>query len=429
MKEMTAKGNSDEDIDIETELSVEARQILKAYYEKYELPAGPLKPGPLLELCKLEVEEKSKGSIGIVSMVREVFFWGLKEGKFVWGESKQQPYKGTSDQMIEDNSKEDNLMEAWRSLFHISTIQDVLDCIDLVCIVHTDGLSVETKKYYLIPLFKLIADFKTDEALKCLNSLMEKMQQAVRAHKQKAEQERLLAEQKMLECERRERKEAKAAAKEQQKQAEELENTLSVLQKIALSDHLERIYGEQTRGERTGEEVAAAYLHVLEQLTHFARRHIDHFKDTCFLNFLENYAICKYEPSDCNSAILGLEVLPFMQSDTPLGEFLRQRCTTLAFAGSRGEQVLEGLKLSRILKKPQQRLVPLGHIRELYVAPNLMETLPELLELVPALQETKVIIKDLKNLNRPNDEESNPLVPVLCRLERKKEIFSLLGKR
>ena len=113
-------------------LSAEALAIQKNFYEKGELSGGPFKPGPLLELCRMETADNSQEKIGIVNLVRNALKLAW-QGRFIWGGAEPKPEDEETRLLRPD---EIDAKELLRSLFQIDTCQDAAACIALICRVH-----------------------------------------------------------------------------------------------------------------------------------------------------------------------------------------------------------------------------------------------------------------------------------------------------
>lgn len=443
-----------QDIDLEMDLSLPARQKLKDWFEKNELPTGPFKPAVLLDLCRMELREDygpntcygdpdapSRNFFEFVSEILKVSEGG---GTFVWKDGKATP-SVNSDILDSENYQELVLAyeeeayrskfkfrkEALRSLFDLRTAQDVVDCIALIKLVRGGWDWIDSEYFkgpetLLKPLLDILADFKSTESLLALNKIM-------------AEVKKIVTD---LEAEAQDSKEQArnmAVPKDTRiafvNKAEHLQRKIARLQAIilkgeesagntALTKYLTNIY-EQQKQEISEKAAIDFLLQLSEDLNHFDADLIDFFRNLCFRNILGYYKIDSYErPQEPKledaSDVVGLEVLGFMQRDTPLAMVLRKRINSLALASDRDEQVIDCRRLESLLQHPAQHEVPLDNILYIYVSKELQPAIEELKDLIPALKDKKIVIcEEMKKRYELAHREDSPIDAVLSKLERK----------
>ncbi|MCE5316877.1 MAG: hypothetical protein LLG04_05880 [Parachlamydia sp.] len=157
---------------LEISLSLPARQALKHFLETLEMPAAPLKPSVLLELCRLENELHKAPERGpFCRLVAEVLDTGL---------GREKVEKASVDLQLEDlSSDEEEKIEEKplhvkkkmiKSLFEIQTVQDALDCYALVKLVY-GGYEKEESCLLLHKLTKMLEAFESEEGLLALNQI------------------------------------------------------------------------------------------------------------------------------------------------------------------------------------------------------------------------------------------------------------------
>lgn len=135
------------------------------------------------------------------------------------------------------------------------------------------------------------------------------------------------------------------------------------------------------------EESANVVMRVLRQLPHFDANLIEKFCDQCRIDFMKEYQIRTFRHTDePNKVMVGLDVLPYMQSATPLGDNLRKHFDTLFVLEGQWQSAVEGRKLARLLD-PNAIELPLDNITHLFIPDNFWPNSKELIAFIPALKD------------------------------------------
>lgn len=156
--------------DLEIGLSLPARQALKHFLEKFEMPAAPLKPSVLFELCRLENELHKAPNGPFCTFVSDLFDKGLGVEKVEKASIQIEDLSSDEDEKIEKKPPLHAKKKMIKSLFDIHTVQDVLDCYALVKLVY-GGYDREESCLILHKLKKMLEAFESEEGLLALNQI------------------------------------------------------------------------------------------------------------------------------------------------------------------------------------------------------------------------------------------------------------------
>ncbi|MCE5316878.1 MAG: hypothetical protein LLG04_05885 [Parachlamydia sp.] len=143
------------------------------------------------------------------------------------------------------------------------------------------------------------------------------------------------------------------------------------------------------------EENANVVMRVLRQLTHFDANLIARFCDQCRIDFMKECQLSIFShPDEPYKLMVGLDVLPYMQSSTPLGENLRKHFDSLLLLEGQWQSAVEGRKLARLLE-PNAVELPLTNITHLFIPENFWPYSKELFAIIPALKDKIMVSCEL----------------------------------
>lgn len=129
---------------------------------------------------------------------------------------------------------------------------------------------------------------------------------------------------------------------------------LGARQEQALQNYVKAQF--KNKDESAAREAAVVIFELLPMLTHFNKELIDSQRVRCLQKLFKACRIDIFNPPEVLSTanfkgIVSCEVLRLMSRNTQLGAYLRRQFNTIAISGERGEQFLELMRLTAMLKK------------------------------------------------------------------------------